>query len=89
MYEILQTTAMKDELSDKEHLEMLNNPEAELLGRITTFEKYIELDYEADKALTMAGLTENDVHRNAFLRIYYINAKRKIDPNYKHITHQI
>lgn len=80
---------MKDELSDNEHLEMLNNPEAELLGRISTFEKYVELDYEADKALSMAGLTENDIHNNPFLRIYYINAKRKIDPNYQHKTHKI
>jgi hypothetical protein len=80
---------MKDELSDNEHLEMLNNPEAELLGRISAFEKYVELDFEADKALSMAGLTENDIHRNPFLRIYYINAKRKIDPNYKHKTHKV
>lgn len=80
---------MKDELSDNEHLEMLNNPEAELFGRISTFEKYVELDYEADKALSMAGLTENDIHKNPFLRIYYINAKRKIDPNYKHKTHKV
>ena len=80
---------MKDELSDNEHLEILNNPEAELFGRISAFEKYVELDYEADKALSMAGLTENDIHRNPFLRIYYINAKRKIDPNYKHKTHKV
>ncbi len=80
---------MKDELSDNEHLEILNNPEAELFGRISAFEKYVELDYEADKALSMAGLTENDIHRNPFLRIYYINAKRKIDPNYKHKTQKV
>lgn len=80
---------MKDELSDKEHLEILNNSEAELLGRISTFEKYVELDYDADKALSMAGLTENEVHRNPFLRIYYINAKRKVEPNYKHKTHKV
>lgn len=79
---------MKEQLSDNEHLEMLNNPEAELLGRISAFEKYVELDFEEDKALSMAGLTENDIHRNPFLIIYYILGKRKIDPNYKHKTHK-
>ncbi len=80
---------MNEEFSDKEHLEMLNNQDADILGRISTFEDYVALDYEADKALSMAGLTENDIHRNPFLRIYYINAKRKIDPNYQHKTHQV
>jgi len=42
---------MKDELSDNENIEMLNNPEAELLGRISAFEKYVELYFETDKAL--------------------------------------
>lgn len=46
---------------------MLNNPETELLGRISIFEKYVELDYEADKALSIAGLTKNDIHNNPFL----------------------
>ena len=80
---------MKDEQTDKDHLDMLDNPEADLYGRITVFEEYVELNYEADEALSMAGLTGNDINRNPFLRIYYINAKRKIDPNYKHKTHQV
>lgn len=80
---------MKDELTDNEHLEILKNEDAGILGRIITFQEYTEIGYEADDALRMVGLTEKDIHLYPFLRLYYITAKQKIDPNYKHKTFKI
>ena len=80
---------MKDELTDNGHSEIQKNEAAEKFGRIMTFQEYTEIGYEADEALRMAGLTEKDIHIYPFLRLYYITAKQKIDPNYKHKTFKI
>ncbi len=51
---------MKDELSDNEHLEMLNNKEADLFGRKVTFKEYVKIGFDIDKAKSMAGLKNYD-----------------------------
>lgn len=80
---------MKDELTDNEHSEILKNEDTEKFGCIITFQEYTEIGYEADEALRMTGLTEKDIHIYPFLRLYYIKAKQKIEPNYKHKTFKI
>jgi hypothetical protein len=74
---------------DSEHSEILNNKYAEFQLKIASFQKYIELDYEADDALDLATLTYDDINRDPFLRIYYIEARRKKDPKYKHIAYKV
>jgi hypothetical protein len=76
---------MRDEIPDSEHPEILNNSEADILGRILTFTEYLKLNYNADKALSMAGLKESDIHNNPILRLYYMTAMRQCDPNDKHM----
>lgn len=71
---------MKDELTDKEHSEMLNNNEADVFGRIMTFQEYTEIGYEADEALRMSEFSDLDVHKYPFLRLYYLTAKKKENP---------
>lgn len=51
---------MKDELTDSEHLEMLNNKEADLFGRKATFKDYVNIGFEIDEAKSMAGLKNYD-----------------------------
>ena len=46
---------------------MLKNKEADLWGRITTFEQYIKIGFDADKSLSMAGFKEIDIHQNPIL----------------------
>lgn len=51
---------MKDELTDKEHLEILNNQEADLFGRIATFKDYVNIGFDIAEAKQMAGLKNYD-----------------------------
>mgnify|MGYP000878608850 FL=1 len=51
---------MKDELSDNEHLEMLNNKEADLFGRKVTFKEYVKIGFDIEKKKSMAGLKNYD-----------------------------
>jgi hypothetical protein len=51
---------MEDELSKKEHLDMLNNSEADLYGRKVTFKEYVKIGFEIEKAKSMAGLKNYD-----------------------------
>lgn len=51
---------MKDELNDKELLEMLNNIEADLFGRKATFKEYVKIGFDIEKAKSMAGLKNYD-----------------------------
>ncbi len=74
---------------DCEHLEILDNKYAEFQVKIASFQKYIELEYEADEALNLARLTYDDINRDPFLRIFYIHARQKIDPKYYHIAYKV
>lgn len=47
---------MKDDLTEKDHLDMLNNPEADLYGRIATFKDYVNIGFDIEEAKSMAGL---------------------------------
>ena len=51
---------MKDELTDKEHLEILNNKEADLFGRKATFKDYVNIGFDVEEAKSMAGLKNYD-----------------------------
>lgn len=51
---------MKDELTDNEHLEMLNNKEADLFGRKATFKDYVNIGFDIEEAKSMAGLKNYD-----------------------------
>jgi hypothetical protein len=51
---------MKDELTDNEHLEILNNNEADLYGRKTTFKDYVNLGFDVEEAKSMAGIKNYD-----------------------------
>lgn len=68
---------MKDELTDKEHLEILKDEDADNFGRIITFQEYTEIGYEADDALRMAELQLEDIDKEPFLRAFYLIAKKK------------
>ena len=59
---------MKEQLNDKELIDILNNKDTEVFYADNAFQKYIELDFEVDKALSLACLTDNDIHRNPLLR---------------------
>lgn len=50
-----------DNLSNAEHEDMLNNPVADLYARIATYHDYIEIGYEPDVALEMAGLKKEEL----------------------------
>lgn len=52
---------MQDELSKKDHLAMLNNIQADIFSRISTFREYVEINFEADEALSMADFNEMDI----------------------------
>ena len=67
---------MKDELSDDEHLDMLNNDDADLLGRKTTFQEYVEIGFDVEKAKTMAGLKNYDFSEDKELQ-KFIDAQNK------------
>ncbi len=47
---------MKDELTNKDHLDMLNNPEADFYGRIATFKDYVNIGFDIEEDESMAGL---------------------------------
>lgn len=51
---------MKDELSDKEHLDMLNNSKADLFGRKFTFKEYVNIGFDIEEAISMSGLKDYD-----------------------------
>lgn len=51
---------MKDELTEKDHLDMLNNSVADLFGRIATFKDYVNIGFDIEKAKSMAGLKNYD-----------------------------
>lgn len=51
---------MKDELTEKDHLNMLNNSEADLFGRKATFKDYVSIGFDIEKAKSMAGLKNYD-----------------------------
>ena len=67
---------MRDELSDDEHLDILNNDDADLLGRKTTFQEYVEIGFDVEKAKTMAGLKNYDFSEDKELQ-KFINAQTK------------
>lgn len=68
---------MQDELSDKDHLDMLNNIDADIFSRISTFREYVEINFEVDEALSMAGFKETDIQKYPLLKAYYLSAKQK------------
>ncbi len=68
---------MYDELSDQDHLDMLNNIDADIFSRISTFREYVEISFEADEALSMAGFKEMDIQKYPLLKEYYLSAKQK------------
>lgn len=47
---------MKDGLTDNDHFDMLNNSEADLLGRKAAFKDYVNIGFDIEKAKSMAGL---------------------------------
>lgn len=51
---------MKDELIDKEHLEILKNEEADLFSRKATFKDYVKIGFNIEEAKRMAGLKNFD-----------------------------
>jgi hypothetical protein len=57
----------KEELSAISHLQILNNTKADFHGRVTTYLLYLDIGYEDDKALAMAGLTKNLIEQNKLL----------------------
>ena len=67
---------MKNELSDDEHLDMLNNDDADLLGRKTTFQEYVEIGFDVEKAKIMAGLKNYDFSEDKELQ-KFIDAQTK------------
>jgi len=69
---------MKDEFSEFDHLEILNNPEADFTGRIITFKQYVKMGYDIEKAKTMAGLKSYDFSKDIELQ-KFINEQNKKD----------
>ncbi|MBS1570917.1 MAG: hypothetical protein JST62_00775 [Bacteroidetes bacterium] len=51
---------MKDELTENEHLDMLNNSEADLFGRKETFKDYVNIGFDIEEAKSMVGLKNYD-----------------------------
>ena len=45
-----------EEFPDAEHEDMLNNDDADLQSKIANYHEYVEIGYEPDAALEMAGL---------------------------------
>lgn len=66
---------MKDDLTDEEHLEILNNSEANLFGKLATFKDYVKLGYEIEKAKSMAGLINYDFSADNEL-VKFINEQK-------------
>lgn len=68
---------MKDELTNKDHLDMLNNPEADLYGRITTFKDYVNIGFDIEEAKSMAGLKNYDFSADKELQIFIDEQTKK------------
>ncbi|MEO7210577.1 MAG: hypothetical protein ABIY35_06515 [Chitinophagaceae bacterium] len=56
---------------------MLNNIDADIFSRISTFREYVEINFEIDEALSMAGFNEMDIQKYPLLKEYYLSAKQK------------
>lgn len=55
------TPNRKDEFSDFDHEQMLNNDSAKLFSKIITYKDYVGIGYEEAEALKMAGLKKEDL----------------------------
>lgn len=73
----LKSIKMKENLSDKEHLDMLANKEADVVGRESTFIEYTQLGFKPNKALKMAGFKEVDILKYPSLQVYFTNTQLK------------
>lgn len=68
---------MEENLTETDHLSILANTEADVVGRISTFIEYTQLGFEPKKALKMAGLKEVDILKYPSLQVYFTNTHLK------------
>jgi len=61
------------DLSDSEHIEMSNNPKAELFLIKNVFQEYIKLGYPEAEAMQMTGITKKDVIEMKLNKIEFNN----------------
>lgn len=68
---------MKEELTDKEHSEILKNEEADLFGRKATFKDYVNIGFDIEEAKNMAGLKNYDFSSDEELQKFIVEQIKK------------